>query len=245
MELASAIITDPADAEWIDAAERDNLPAGVKVKILSEDPDTGRKDMYVYFEPGYLEPRHTHIGQHSDVLLEGRWIIEGIEVGPGGYIYGPPNVPHGPFECPDGCLVFASFVGNTRHEWPPTSQDESSARREERVIVDFNALPWEDGAELLSLPQGVQVKIYSQDEQTQRTDLVVRFPKGYVEPEHTHASSHSSVLVSGRWKVQGREMGPGSHIYGPANVPHGPVQALEDCIIYGSSYGSLKHQLRS
>ena len=113
------------------------------------------------------------------------------------------------------------------------------------MIVDFNALPWEDGAELLSLPQGVQVKIYSQDEQTQRTDLVVRFPKGYVEPEHTHASSHSSVLVSGHWKVQGREMGPGSHIYGPANVPHGPVEALEDCIIYGSSYGSLKHQLRS
>ena len=96
MELTSAIITDPADAEWIDAAERDNLPAGVKVKILSQDPDTGRKDMYVYFEPGYVEPRHTHIGQHSDVLLEGRWIIEGIEVGPGGYIYGPPNVRTAP-----------------------------------------------------------------------------------------------------------------------------------------------------
>jgi hypothetical protein len=53
-------------------------------------------------------------------LLEGRWIIEGQEVGIGGFIYGPPDILHGPFECPDGvvaCVASFGSIEDRKHIW--------------------------------------------------------------------------------------------------------------------------------
>ncbi|MFQ5968091.1 MAG: hypothetical protein ACE5MI_10835 [Acidimicrobiia bacterium] len=43
---------------------------------------------------------------------------------------------------------------------------------------------WEDGLamELLTLPKGVKVKVFTHDPITQRIDMKIKFPKGYVEP---------------------------------------------------------------
>ncbi|MEE9277825.1 MAG: cupin domain-containing protein [Dehalococcoidia bacterium] len=108
-------IVDAREVEWQDGAAVLTLPEGVRVKILAEDKETGRTDMLINFPPGYVEPRHTHTAFHSCVLLEGRWIVEGKELAPGGYMFGPPGEgqPHGPFECPEGCIVFVSFHGGT------------------------------------------------------------------------------------------------------------------------------------
>ena len=234
------VIVDPSTMEWVDAAELLALPEGVKAKILWEDPATGRRDALWLFPPGYVEPRHTHGGAHSDILIEGRWIIEDIEVtAGGGYIYGPPDVPHGPFQCPEGCFVFAHFEGSLEHEWPPKADVEAAAATapEPRVIADGNTMPWLDGSESFTLPEGVQYKILSENPATGRRDLLARFPAGYVEPRHTHEGAHHDVLVSGRWIIEGQEVGPGGYIYGPAGTPHGPFECPEECIVFASWHG--------
>jgi len=41
-------------------------------------------------------------------------------VGIGGFIYGPPNILHGPFECPDGIVASVASVGSVedrKHIW--------------------------------------------------------------------------------------------------------------------------------
>lgn len=243
MAKEERVIVDPSTLEWVDASEMLTLPKGVKAKVLSDDPATGRRDVLWYFPPGYVEPRHTHKGTHSDVLLQGRWIIEGIEVEMGGYIYGPTDVPHGPFECPEGCLVFAHFEGSLEHDWPPKEDVEAAAASapEERVITDPRQLEWQDGSELFTLPKGVKMKMLGENPATGRRDMLVYFPPGYVEPRHTHGGTHSDVLLQGRWIIEGTEVGPGGYIYGPADVPHGPFECPEGCLVFGSFHGAPEH----
>jgi quercetin dioxygenase-like cupin family protein len=105
--------------EWVDGAEIQELPPpGPDVKVLRHYPaDDNALDILVRFPPGYVEPRHTHDGEHQCFILEGRMLVDGKTLGPGDYVYGPRNEPHGPFEYPDGILLYASHRGDTAHEY--------------------------------------------------------------------------------------------------------------------------------
>lgn len=104
------------DVDWEDA-ELLGLPAGLQVKIIHENEAEGRTDMLVKYPEGYVEPRHVHESAHACLILGGRILTEGRELTPGDYIYGQ-QVPHGPWEFPDGGMNFVSFVGGSpTHEW--------------------------------------------------------------------------------------------------------------------------------
>jgi len=107
------------DLTWQDDTEVLALGHGVQVKVYHHDPETGHTDMLIKFPPGYVEPEHAHASEHSVVVLEGLQIANGDPLRPGDSCYGPPEVPHGPFEYPEGCVVFASFRGGSAlHRYP-------------------------------------------------------------------------------------------------------------------------------
>jgi hypothetical protein len=92
------------------------LPAGVKVKVLNYDPVMKRLDMKQRFPPGYVEPRHTHKSWHSILVTKGRMCVAGKDLRPGDYVFGW-DIPHGPYEYPDGCEVFIVYMGDASHVW--------------------------------------------------------------------------------------------------------------------------------
>ena len=242
MARIDRVIADPETLAWVDAAADMGLPAGVRCKRLSQDPAKQLRNRLLSFPPGYVEPRHVHEGDHSTFLLQGRWIVEGKEIGPGGYMYGPAGVAHGPFESPEGSLVFASVRGpSSPHVYPPPPEAEEAARGKATVVIDPSELPWEDATEMLHLPAGVEFKTYVWDPETQRRDGLVRFPPGYVEPRHTHGSDHSDVLLEGRWIIEGIAVGLGAHIYGPGDVLHGPFECPDGVVVCVSSFGDAIH----
>lgn len=109
-----------ADIAWQnDEGETDVLALGrgAQVKVLYRGEYNGEKqtDLLLKFPPGYEEPGHTHDGEHSVVILEGRMIVDGRELGPGDYVLGPSHVPHGPYYYPDGLTAFVSFRGSPLH----------------------------------------------------------------------------------------------------------------------------------
>lgn len=108
-DLELELVSESID--W-DRGEVLTLPEGVQAKVLNENEAEGRTDLLVKFPPGYVEPRHTHEGAHAAIILQGRMRIHGHELTPGDYVYGH-QVEHGPMEYPDGCVVFASFVGGS------------------------------------------------------------------------------------------------------------------------------------
>ncbi len=233
------------EVPWTNGSERMTLPPGARMKVFSEDLDVGHIDALISFPAGYLEPRHTHAGAHSTFLVEGRWIVEGKEITAGSYMYGPagPDQPHGPFQSPEGSLVFASYSGaDMSHDWDPDKQppqgadpDHSSRTR----IVHVDELEWQNGSNLMTLPDGVRMKVFDEDETEGRTDALIEFPPGYVEPRHTHAASHTGVLVKGDWIVEGKLLAPGSYFHGPAgdDQPHGPFESPNGTLIFISFIG--------
>ena len=110
------------DLDWEDG-DILTLPEGGKVKILNQNDEEGRTDMFVKFPPGYVEPAHTHTGAHSTLIIEGRMCIHGHELTPGDYVYGH-KVEHGPMEYPDGCTMFVSFVGGSlaHRDWDDSDE---------------------------------------------------------------------------------------------------------------------------
>ena len=87
------------------------LPKGPKSKILARDESRNLMDMMTKFPPGYVEPRHTHDSSHNIAILDGKMIIEGKTLTRGSYVYAEPNIEHGPYEYPEGCVVFVHFEG--------------------------------------------------------------------------------------------------------------------------------------
>jgi hypothetical protein len=92
------------------------LPPGVKVKVLNYDPVMKRIDMKQQFPPGYVEPEHTHNSWHSILVTKGRMCVAGKDLRPGDYVFGW-DIPHGPYEYPDGCEVFIVYMGDPSHVW--------------------------------------------------------------------------------------------------------------------------------
>lgn len=107
------------DLEWKDDDDVLTLGRGVQVKVFRRDSDQEQVDMLVKFPPGYTEPEHAHDSEHSIVVLEGLQIVRGEHMRPGDYVFGGRNVVHGPFEYPEGCIVFAAFRGaSPQHRYP-------------------------------------------------------------------------------------------------------------------------------
>jgi hypothetical protein len=112
-------IVQDAELEW--AQSDAGLPPGVQVKRMLFDPVMKRRTSKVRFPAGYIEPEHTHLGWHNVLVLKGRMCVAGKELRPGDLVFGW-DIPHGPFEYPDGCEVFAVSLGESMHhewEWGP------------------------------------------------------------------------------------------------------------------------------
>lgn len=104
------------DLEWQD----DDVLAlghGVRVKVFHRDPQTGDLDLLISFPGGYTEPEHVHDGEHHVVILEGRVTVGGTTLGPGDFVLGPRDVPHGPYEYHETTIAFASFRGSALHRY--------------------------------------------------------------------------------------------------------------------------------
>jgi hypothetical protein len=103
------------------------------------------------------------------------------------------------------------------------------------LSVEADDVEWED-ASLLGLPEGLQVKIINENGAEGRTEMLVKYPPGYVEPRHTHESAHACLILEGRILTAGRELTAGDYIYGQ-KVPHGPWEFPEGGINFVSFVG--------
>lgn len=112
-------IVHPDQLEWEDDIDVLTLGNGLQVKVLHRNDETEELSVLVKFPPGYREPAHAHHSSHSYVVLEGTQIVDGERLGPGDFVYGGYDVEHGPFDYPDGCVVFAVFKGaSAQHRYP-------------------------------------------------------------------------------------------------------------------------------
>ena len=136
------------DVEWQEDVSNEllTLPKGVKVKIFAHDPVMKRIDMKVKFPKGYVEPEHTHKSWHSILVTRGRMCVAGKDLRPGDYVFGW-DLPHGPYEYPDGCEVFVVFMGDgTQHVWEEDKHLKHKLKWEARSAAGKKAVAKGDTA---------------------------------------------------------------------------------------------------
>jgi len=122
-----------------------------------------------------------------------------------------------------------SVVTFQKQEMKPNQQ--ASYDHTFRAIRDHE-VPWQEGSKsVLKLPVGVQVKIFAHDMAMGRIDMRVKFPPGYVEPEHYHKSWHSIVVLKGRMCVAGKDLRPGDYVFGWDEL-HGPYEYPDGCEVF-------------
>lgn len=103
--------------EWEDDTDVLKLPKGLKVKVFMHDKERNLTALLVKFPPGYREPPHVHGGTHAVTVLDGKQIVKGVTLQRGDFCYGPAGEEHGPFDYPEGCVVFGVFQGDTVHQY--------------------------------------------------------------------------------------------------------------------------------
>ena len=86
-------------------------------------------------------------------------------------------------------------------------------------------LEWQDDVDVLSLRSGVQVKVFHSDPEIGLADMLIKFPPGYVEPEHAHESSHSIVVLEGVQIVKGVHLHPGDYVWASGPEPQREARA--------------------
>lgn len=116
--------------------------------------------------------------------------------------------------------------------------------RQTFLATNHAELEWRDDDDVLALGNGVKVKIFRRDEETDMTYALVKLPAGYVEPEHVHSGEHNVVVVQGYMNVAGKTLGPGDFVFGPSEVRHGPYEHPVECILFACLRGSNLHRYK-
>jgi quercetin dioxygenase-like cupin family protein len=99
-------VVDSAAAGWRQVATA-GPPAGLMIKALRKDPETGLTSRLVWAKPGWADERLEHHDVFEEAYtLSGRATYNFGEMTPGTYFFRPPGVKHGRFVSaePDGCV---------------------------------------------------------------------------------------------------------------------------------------------
>lgn len=84
--------------------------AGVTIKVLNTNPNTGGLTVLTRLEPGAEIPAHHHENSDEVVyVLEGDFIEDGQTYGPGTLFFAARGSIHGPHRTHRGCVVLTQF----------------------------------------------------------------------------------------------------------------------------------------
>ena len=102
----------PLASRYVDV---DNLPwkptpcAGIEMKILLEDKDTGLLTALFRWQPGAELALHEHVEVEQTFVIEGSLVDEEGEVTAGNYVWRPKGNRH-IAKSPNGALVLSIFL---------------------------------------------------------------------------------------------------------------------------------------
>ncbi len=97
----------------VDSSKLDWTPIpfdGITIKVLDQDETHGGCTVLTRMEPGSSIPKHHHERSDETVyVLEGDFVEDGIEFGPGSFFVGNAGTTHGPHQTRRGCVLLTTF----------------------------------------------------------------------------------------------------------------------------------------
>ena len=99
-----SVFLDVPNMPW----EETKFP-GIRCKTLFTDP-SGMATLLMRLEPGAVVPLHEHTAIEQSYILEGRFLDEEGECGPGQFVWRPQGNTHVAWAGPEGALILGIFL---------------------------------------------------------------------------------------------------------------------------------------
>ena len=224
--------------DHIEFVQAQNLPwcdggqsglAGLRIKLLSQDAETGAFSCIASHAPGWAEPDRVLPVDMEFYVLDGCLRLSGIDYAEDSYGFLPAGFACTGIATPAGATVLAFFAG--------ALTAEARARFDERRLVrkiDLTDGVW-DGAfdrfGLASMSNRARMRVLRDDPLTgENTYLTATVPFRHGERAERHPVVQEFFVLAGELAGNTGTMQAGAYCFRPQMVAHGP---------YGSRTGAL------
>ena len=212
----------------------DGLPAGIVIRVLNEDDETGGVTGVLEIPPGWRWNGAGYCAADMDLfVLDGTIRIADHTLQNGGFCYYPEGLLQGGWESDRGCRLYVIF--NNRPVFNDSSQSMPDSRADLAVpCLDSWAMDWFAPLAVskpsVELPPGIFVKVLRQNPETGAASRLTGLMPGWsAEGIEVHPIREESLCISGDVNLAlvggkpGYTLTPGSYYSRPPGVPHGPL----------------------
>lgn len=141
-ERGGLTVLDTGAMEWA-AVQKEGPAAGLFIKMLHVDPETGFYSRLIWAQPGWTDHRLAHHPCYEEAFtLSGAMTYNFGDLDPGTYFFRPAKVKHGHFLSaePDGCVWLIRSDGElvnwyTTHEYVNYGGDAENYSEQQKPIL--------------------------------------------------------------------------------------------------------------
>lgn len=210
MERQHIEFVQSQNIEWADQ------PDGTRLKVLSEQPDTGERAALIRYPAGWKSGAATGLAAEELFVLDGQIEIDGTSLGRNFFAF-LPNRPAEKRSTHDGALALSfRFAAGDPHG------------ASEPIVTDTSAMPWDTSVldpMITHLQLARKILRYGPNN-SGRTYLLAGLPHGLPQspdmPVERHPHSEEAFLIHGEMKSPEGIMTAGAYLYRPSGIDHGP-----------------------
>lgn len=211
-DFRKRVVLDTNAEPWTASPE-----AGVERKLLDRvGGESARATSLVRYAPGSSFGAHEHGGGEEFLVLEGVFLDEHGEYGPGTYVRNPPGSRHRPYSR-EGCVLFVKL-----RQFAPGDN--------KRVVIDTAAAPWSAVS-----PSGLSRLVLHQHG-AERVSLV-RFAPGARVVDDPHPDGEELLVLEGVLSDQVGAYPARTWLRDPPGSGHAPFSE-GGCLFYVKKGGS-------
>jgi quercetin dioxygenase-like cupin family protein len=215
--------------EWKSAP---GLSGGIQTSIIWGDADKGPYQALIKFPAGLLVAPHFHkidefatVVSGSVVFGQGETVDEakGVEVTSGGYVTIPGGTAHWAKCTKDAVIV--RFAPGPRDLTMLKEGEKAPGTGAVKTVLAKDA-PWVDAPGLV---KGVKTVLQYGDPAVGPYIILLKFPKGLVNPSHYHTADEAVTILSGTMitgegeaidEAKGKAVEAGGYFIIPGKTPH-------------------------
>lgn len=215
--------------EWKGAP---GLSTGIMTSIIWGDAEKGPYQALIKFPAGVLVAPHYHkidefatVVSGSVIFGQGETVDEskGVEVSAGGYVTIPGGTAHWAKGVKDAVIV--RFAPGPR-DLTMLKEGEKAPGSHPVKIVRAAEVPWEDAPNMV---KGVKTVLQYGDPVKGPYIILLKFPRGLVNPSHYHTADEAVTILSGTMitgegeaidESRGKPVSAGGYFIIPGRTPH-------------------------
>ena len=222
---------------WVELAHADELdwkpmhaenwPVGAEIRTLSLDATTGALTGIVRLPPGYRRANGRHEGETEYFVLEGDLRVGDSLRNRGYYQYNPPDTDQDAWVSEQGAeLLLMTRTG--RPDFVP-----GVAKTSGRIAIDTQRMDW-IMTPIEGPPPGMCIKPLRHVEATgERVALFSTVPLyDYTKLEFHDCIEEIYCVSGGIWLGNSGTMRPGSYLWRPPYITHGPFHSEAGCVLF-------------